>query len=145
MAITLIVYRFDKYPDSDDILFYLGNIPQYADKTFDGVVLETRSKGINPPHTVFKVVDSQYSSDSFFVLFAINQTAEPLKGCVLKASQQYEDHIAEEISEWMLLTHTNHVRPSLLSNGNILFELDGDLGYFDNTFEDLDRNNLIAI
>lgn len=145
MAITLIVYRFDKHPESDDILFYMGHIPKYSDTAFDGVVLECRSAGNRPPYTVFRVVDSQHTSDTFFVLFVMNQTTEPLEGCVLEASFLYEDQIAEEISEWMLLTKTNHVKPSLLSNGNILFELDGDQSYIDRNFEGLRLNNLAAI
>lgn len=136
MAISLVVYSFDKQPVVDDVLFYLGHIPNYSGVLFKGKVYEGTNEQSCPFYNVFRIEDELVEDDNLYVLFVFNSTTDVIvhddhQVCI---PPRYQDAVCSEVADWMMMVNGTEISPSAMSNGNFLFTLKGVGGQVNSMF-----------
>lgn len=144
MAITMVVYRFDKMPEAKDILFYLGHIEAYSDAPVRGRVLEGPHPDSVPYYNILRMEDEIIEDDNLYVLFVFNDTVDSIvvgdKPLYLPSGR--ENIVTSEVADWMMMINGTKMRHYSTTNGNFLFVLKGDGGEVNSMFCKGRRRNM---
>lgn len=144
MAVSLVVYRFDELPKSEDLLFYLGHISIYSGVAVAGRVFEGPAEQSSPYYNVFRLEDEIIDDDNLYVLFVFNPTTQDVVegDDPLYVPHQYQDVVTSEIADWMFSINGTQMRHYSTSNGNFLFVLKGRGGAVNSMFSQARRKTI---
>ena len=144
MAITMVVYSFDKVPQAADILFYLGHIEAYSDVPIRGKVLEGPHLDGPPYYNILRMEDEVIEDDNLYVLFAFSETTDEVVSGdeALYLPRGSENIVTSEVADWMMMINGTKMRHYSTTNGNFLFVLKGSGGEVNSMFCKGRRRNM---
>lgn len=144
MAITMVVYSFDKLPEAKDMLFYLGHIEAYSDISVCGKVLQGPHLEGPPFYNILRLEEEVIDDDNLYVLFVFNETVEDVVSGdqPLYLPRGKENIVTSEVADWMMMINGTKMRHYSTTNGNFLFVLKGDGGTVNSMFCKGRRRNM---